>query len=139
MSKTLNVGDNASITHKFTEEGVALYATLSTDTNPIHLDAEYAATTQFKQRLVHGMLVGGLFSSLIGTHLPGNGSIYMGQNLNFKSPVFFDMEIIARVEITAIHATKPIITLKTTCVDSSGILLIDGEATVYVPWFKRDV
>ena len=139
MNKTLNIGDNASITHQFTEEGVALYANLSTDTNPIHLDAEYAATTQFKQRLVHGMLVGGLFSSLIGTHLPGNGSIYMGQNLNFKSPVFFDMEVTARVEITAMHATKPIITLKTTCVDNAGTLLIDGEATAYVPWFKREV
>ena len=137
MDKNIRIGDTASITRKFTEADVIQYAELSTDKNLIHLDAEYAAKTQFKQRIVHGMLVGSLFSALLGQHLPGEGSIYMAQNMQFKAPVFLDMEVIASVEIIAIHETKPIVTLKTRCVDESGKTLIEGDAVMYVPWFKN--
>ena len=83
------------------------------------------------------MLVGSLFSALLGQHLPGEGSIYMAQNMQFKAPVFLDMEVIASVEIIAIHETKPIVTLQTRCVDESGKTLIEGDAVMYVPWFKN--
>jgi len=138
MSTTLKVGDNASITRSFTEQDVIEYAELSGDKNPAHLDAEYAAQTQFKHRIVHGMLVGSLFSALLGAHLPGEGTIYMGQDLKFKAPVYLDMEIVASVEIIKIHETKPIVTLKTTCVDSDGNVLVMGEAVAFVPWLTRD-
>lgn len=136
MNKTLNVGDTATISRAFSQDDVRLYADLSTDHNPVHLDADFAATTQFGQRIVHGMLVGSLFSALLGEHLPGHGSIYMSQNLQFKAPVYLDTEVIAKVEITAIREGKPVVTLKTTCEDTSGKLLVTGEAVMYVPWLK---
>lgn len=136
MEKKLTVGDSASITRVFTDEDVRLYADLSTDRNPVHLDEEFAAASQFGQRIVHGMLVGSLFSALLGEHLPGNGTIYMSQNLQFKAPVYLNTEVVATVEITAIREGKPIVTLKTTCVDKDGKLLVTGEAVMYVPWLK---
>jgi 3-hydroxybutyryl-CoA dehydratase/enoyl-CoA hydratase len=136
MAKTLNVGDSASITRAFSASDVNLYADLSTDRNPVHLDADFAASTQFGQRIVHGMLVGSLFSALLGEQLPGNGSIYMSQNLQFKAPVYLDMAVTASVAITAIREGKPIVTLKTACVDGAGKLLVTGEAVMYVPWLK---
>lgn len=136
MSTILQIGDTKTIKRAFTEEDVRQYAELSTDKNPVHLDAEYAANTQFKERIVHGMLVGSLFSALLGQHLPGEGSIYMSQNIQFKAPVYLDMEVTASVEITAIHPKRPIITLKTMCVDNDGKTLVQGEAVMYVPWFE---
>lgn len=136
MSREIKVGDTASITRAFTEEDVRQYAELSTDKNPVHLDAEFAATTQFGQRIVHGMLVGSLFSALLGQHLPGDGSIYMGQNLKFKAPVFLDMEVIATVEVTAIREGKPIVSLSTVCTDTDGKVLVTGDAVMFVPWLK---
>ncbi len=136
MTKTLQIGDTATLTRVFTDEDVRLYADLSTDHNPVHLDAEFAASTQFGQRIVHGMLVGSLFSALLGEQLPGHGSIYMSQNLQFKAPVYLNTEVIASVEITAIREGKPIVSLKTTCVDKDGKLLVTGEAVMYVPWLK---
>lgn len=137
MSKTLTVGDTASISRAFTEEDVRLYADLSTDHNPVHLDANFAASTQFGQCIVHGMLVGSLFSALLGEQLPGHGSIYMSQNLQFKAPVYLDMQVTVTVKITAIRADKPVVTLQTTCEDVQGKLLVTGEAIMYVPWLKK--
>ena len=138
MTTILKIGDSASITRSFTEQDVIDYAELSGDKNPAHLDAAYAAETQFKHRIVHGMLVGSLFSALLGAHLPGEGTIYMGQNLQFKAPVYFDTEVVASVEVIKIHESKPIVTLKTSCVDSDGNILVAGEAVVFVPWLTRD-
>ena len=138
MTTTLKIGDSESIIRSFTEQDVIDYAKLSGDKNPAHLDAAYAAQTQFKYRIVHGMLVGSLFSALLGDHLPGEGTIYMGQNLQFKAPVYFDTEVIASVEIIKIHESKPIVTLKTSCVDSEGNVLVEGDAVVFVPWLTRD-
>ena len=81
------VGDSDSITKRFSPEDVARFAEVSADANPIHLDDAAAAESVFGQRVVHGMLVGSLFSALIGMQLPGKGSIYLGQNLSFKAPV----------------------------------------------------
>lgn len=138
MEKTLKIGDSASLTRSFTDADVRQYADLSGDHNPVHLDEEFAAGTQFKQRIVHGMLVGSLFTAVLGEQLPGHGSIYMTQNLNFKSPVYLDMPITARVEITAIHPKKPIVTFASTVVDADGKTLVQGESVMYVPWLKMD-
>jgi acyl dehydratase len=130
MAKTLQVGDKASIKKAFTEDDVFTFASLSTDTNPLHLDRKYAANTIFKNRIVHGMLVSSLFSGLIGVVLPGIGSIYLGQNLTFKAPVRIGEQVTATVEIMNIRQDKPIVTLKTICTDSQGNVVIEGEAVV---------
>jgi 3-hydroxybutyryl-CoA dehydratase/enoyl-CoA hydratase len=136
MKRELKVGDTASITRLFTDEDVRLYADLSTDHNPVHLDEDFAKQTQFGQRIVHGMLVSSLFSALLGEHLPGHGTIYMSQNIQFKAPVYLNTPVIATVEIVNIREGKPIVTLQTTCVDESGKLLVTGEAVMFVPWLK---
>jgi len=137
MKKTLKIGDTASIRRVFTEVDVRAYAELSTDFNPVHLDPEFAAGTQFGQRIVHGMLVSSLFSALLGQHLPGEGSIYMGQNIKFRAPVFLDQEVIASVEIIDIRGDKPIVKVETLCLDSDGKVLVTGDAVMYVPWLEQ--
>ena len=136
MKRELKVGDTASITRLFTDEDVRLYADLSTDHNPVHLDEDFAKQTQFGQRIVHGMLVSSLFSALLGEHLPGHGTIYMSQNIQFKAPVYLNTPVIATVEIVNIREGKPIVTLQTTCVDERGKVLVTGEAVMFVPWLK---
>ena len=139
MSREIKVGDSATLKRAFTEEDVRKFADLVDDHNRIHLDAEYAAGTPFKQRIVHGMLVGSLFSALLGERLPGHGAIYLGQNLKFKSPVYLDMEVIAKVEVTGIRQDKGIVTMATTCEDNQGKTLVTGEAVLSVPWLRTPV
>lgn len=137
MARELKVGDTAEIRRTFTDEDVRLYADLSDDHNPIHLDADFAAQTRFKQRIVHGMLVGSLFSALLGEHLPGHGAVYMSQSLSFKAPVFLGQEVVAKVEIVAIRDGRPIVTASTTVSGGDGTLLVTGEAVMYVPWLRE--
>ncbi len=136
MSRTIHVGDKASRTRTFTDADVRAFADLSGDHNPVHLDAEFAAGTQFKERIVHGMLVGSLFTGILGEELPGPGTIYMTQNLSFKAPVYLGQEVTATVEITSIREGKPIISLDTTVTDKDGKVLVKGEAVMYAPWMK---
>ena len=133
MVQQLKIGDSSSITKAFTYEEVMQFASLSTDTNPLHLDYKFAATTIFEQPVVHGMLVASLFSGLIGVKLPGEGSIYLGQNLKFTAPVFVGEQVTATVEIIKIRDDKPIVTLRTICVNSAGQTVIEGDAVVKVP------
>jgi acyl dehydratase len=121
------------LTKSFSTEEVNEFAQLSLDNNPIHLDEEFAATSMFGQRIVHGMLVASLFSGLLGQNLPGIGGIYLGQKLSFKAPVMIDEEITASVEIINVRPDKPIITLKTVCTNRAGKTVIDGEAVVMIP------
>jgi acyl dehydratase len=130
MQKNLTVGDTVSLTKAFSEEEVVRFAQISTDTNPIHLDEKYAANSVFGRRIVHGMLIASLFSGLIGTQLPGEGAIYLGQSLNFKAPLSIGEEVTATVEIIAIREDKPIVTLSTRCVTAGGQVVVDGEAVV---------
>jgi len=132
MDKTLRVGDRAELRKAFSEEEVIRFAEISTDRNPLHLDDDFGRASIFGQRVVHGMLVASLFSGLVGMELPGQGSIYLGQNLSFKAPVVIGEEVTASVEIIKIRTDKPIVTLRTTCFNSAGRLVIDGEAVVKV-------
>lgn len=130
MNKTLNIGDTASISAVFTDEDVRTFAAISRDTNPIHIDDMAAADSIFGKRVVHGMLVASLFSALLGVELPGEGTIYLGQTLSFKAPVFLGDEVTASVEVTGIKTSRPIATLRTLCINQDGVTVIDGEATV---------
>lgn len=130
MDRILTAGDNTSIIKTFSQQEVAAFADLCHDHNPIHLDEIAAAESIFGQRVVHGMLVASLFSGLIGEKVPGPGSIYLGQNLSFKAPVFIGQEVTASVEVIKIREDKPIATIKTTCVKADGKVAIAGEALV---------
>lgn len=126
----IEVGQKAQITRKFTERDVGQYSELSMDFNPVHLDPDFAAQSMFGQRIVHGMLVSSLFSGLLGKHLPGEGTIYLGQDIKFKKPVYLDQNITATVEVIEVRDDKPIITLATTCVNDEGETVVTGQAVV---------
>ena len=132
MTKTLKVGDRALLTKTFSEQEVFQFAEISTDKNPLHLDKEFGAASIFGKRIVHGMLVASLFTGLIGMELPGRGSIYLGQTLTFKAPVAIGEQVTASVEIIKIRDDKPIVTLRTVCVNASGVVAIKGEAVVKI-------
>ncbi len=132
MRENMIIGDRAETKKAFSEADVRQFAILSTDDNPLHLDPEFAKTTIFGQRIVHGALVSSLISGLLGRELPGYGAIYLGQTYAFKKPIYLDEEITAYVEIVNIRQDKPIMTLKTVCLNSKGEVAIEGEATVRV-------
>jgi acyl dehydratase len=132
MSRKLKIGDKTMLNKTFSEKEVEEFAKVSTDDNPIHLDKEYAVNTVFGQRVVHGLLVSSLFSGLIGGKLPGHGSVYLGQTLSFKAPVYINEEIKVSVEVIKIREDKPIITLKTLCIKIDGTVAIEGEAVVKI-------
>ncbi len=132
MNEKLFVGKSASISKTFSIKDVEEFADLSNDKNPVHLDEEFAKSSIFGKRVVHGMLVASLFSGLLGEKLPGKGTIYLGQTLSFTAPVPIGEEVTASVEIINIREDKPIITLRTLCVDSKVNKVIDGEAVVKI-------
>ncbi len=125
-------GMTAETAKTITEADILLYAAVSTDTNPVHLNAEVAAASPFGQRIAHGMLSAGLISAVLGTRLPGPGTIYLGQTLRFRAPVKIGDTVTARVEVTAVDAAKKRATLKTECF-VAGKLVIEGEAVVMPP------
>lgn len=129
----IKIGDSASLTKTFSDEDVRSFAAISGDKNPVHLDDEYAAKTQFKKRIAHGMLTAGLISAVLGTKLPGEGSIYLGQTINFKAPVYLDDTITATVTVIKMHERKPIVTLETVCKNQDDIVVLTGEAVLLAP------
>ncbi len=124
------VGDTASFSKTITEADLVLFAGVSGDTNPLHLDAEYAKATRFGARIAHGMLTASLISAVLGTRLPGPGGIYLSQTLKFLKPVFVGDTITATVTITAVHPERPVLTLKTLCTNAQGERVVEGEARV---------
>jgi acyl dehydratase len=123
-------GQQASICRSFSEQDVKDFARLSGDFNPIHIDSDFAKTSVFGQRIVHGALVSSLFSNLLAEKVPGKGSIYLGQTYKFLKPVFFDQEITAKVEVINVREDKPIVTLTTICSNEQGEEVISGEAVL---------
>ncbi|MET0336946.1 MAG: MaoC family dehydratase [Caulobacter sp.] len=128
----LSVGMSAETTNLVTEAVIQKFADVSGDTNPVHLDADFAAKTSFGERIAHGMLSGAYISAAIGTNLPGPGAIYISQSLSFKRPVKIGVEVVTRVEITAIDEAKGRVTFATVC-KVGGKAVVDGEAVVMVP------
>ena len=128
----LRVGQTASLGKTITEADILLFAAVSLDTNPVHMNEEAAKASIFGTRIAHGMLSAGLLSAVLGTQLPGPGTIYMGQSLRFRAPVKPGDTVIATVEVTALNAEKKRATLKTICAVGEEIV-IEGEAYVQVP------
>jgi len=128
----LSVGQSAELVRVVTEGDIVAFADVTGDTNPVHLDAEYAATTSFGERIAHGMLSAGYISAALGTTLPGPGAVYLSQTLNFKRPVRIGAEVVARVTVTAIDEAKARVTLDTSCL-VNGKAVVGGEAVVLVP------
>ena len=128
----LSVGQSAELVRAVTEADIVAFAAVTGDINPVHLDADYAATTSFGERIAHGMLSAGHISAVLGTVLPGPGAVYLSQTLAFKRPVKIGAEVTAKVTVTAIDEAKGRVTLATVC-QVNGKTVVDGEAVVMVP------
>lgn len=124
------IGESAQFSKTISEFDVYQFAGVTGDFNPAHINEVYASDTFFKTRIAHGMLSAGLISAVIGNQLPGNGAIYMKQELNFKAPVRIGDTITARIEVTEIDADKNRVRLATTCSNQSGTVVVDGHALV---------
>ena len=127
---TIKVGDSAEITKTIEQADIEAFADVTGDHNPVHIDEEFAKTTRFGKRIAHGMLTASLISAVLANKLPGEGSVYLGQTLQFVAPVFPGDEITARVTVKEIRENKPIMKLETVCVNQRGEVVIRGEATV---------
>ena len=128
----LKIGDTAAISRKITDKDVRNFADVSGDSNPVHLDEEFAGQTRFGRRIAHGMLGASLISAVLGTELPGIGSIYLSQTLQFLGPVYLDDTVTARVIVTKVREDKSIVMLETVCENQNGETVIRGEAVVLV-------
>ena len=126
----LKIGMTDYVTKTITAEDIDKFAEISLDKNPVHLDEEYASKTIFKKRIAHGILVSGLISEVLGTKLPGEGAIYMGQELKFMAPVFIGDTITATVEIIELIAEKNRVVCSTICTNQDGKQVIVGKATL---------
>ena len=130
---TFNPGDKASRSLTITDQAIQAFADLTGDHNPVHLDDSYAAGTRFGRRIAHGMIAAGLISATLANDLPGPGSVYLSQTLQFKAPVFPGDTVTATVEVKSVRPDKPIVTLSTLCTKQDGTLVIEGEAVILVP------
>ena len=128
----LQVGMTAETSKTISESDVYLYAGITGDLNPAHVNEQYAKTTVFQTRIAHGMLTAGLVSSILGNQLPGAGTIYLGQELKFLAPVRIGDTVTAKVEVTELLPPKRV-KLRTTCLNQDGILVLDGTALVMPP------
>jgi 3-hydroxybutyryl-CoA dehydratase len=127
----LTVGQTATFSKTITEADILMFAAVSGDTNPVHIDAEAAAASMFKERIAHGMLSASLISTVLGTKLPGPGTVYLGQSLKFRSPVKIGETVTATVKVTALDPAKRRVTLETICT-VKGKPVVEGEASVMV-------
>ncbi len=129
----INIGDSASFTKTMSETDIYLFAGITGDLNPAHVDAVSAADGMFKQRIAHGMLSGSFISTVLAMKLPGPGTIYLGQELSFRGPVFIGDTITAKVECTEKLEPRKWLKFKTTVTNQDGKLVVDGAATVIPP------
>ena len=125
----ISVGQRASLTRTITDADITAFASITGDRNPLHLDDAFAARSRFGRRVAHGLLSAGLISALLGTRLPGPGAVYLQQTLRFVRPVYPGDTLTATVEVTACGGGRTA-TLRTTCADERGRVVLDGEAVV---------
>lgn len=127
----MQLNDTFEFSFEFSQAQVEAFAEVSGDHNPLHLDAEYAATTQFKRPIVHGSLAGGIFSRLIGMEFPGPGTVYLSQSLNFRRPMYVDTPYVAKLEVLEVSPERHTARIETTIVDQQrGKPHLTGEALV---------
>ena len=129
----LTVGRSAEWSKTVTEADVVLYAGITGDFNPAHVNAVEAERSRFGGRIAHGMLSAGFISAAIAMKLPGPGTIYLAQTLRFTAPVRIGDTVTARVEVAEVLASRRRVRLTTTCRNQRGEVVLDGEATVMVP------
>ena len=127
----LKVGDKSSFSKTITEYDVYGFAGITGDFNPVHINQVKASETMFEKRICHGMLIASFISTVLGMYLPGNGTIYLSQNVKFIKPAFIGDTITAEVEILSINE-KGIVTLNTEVCNEQGIKLVVGEAIVKI-------
>ena len=128
----IKVGDSASFERTWSEKDVDDFARLSGDFNQLHTDEEYAKTTDFKRRIVHGMLVGSLCSNLVGMHIPGKRCLYLSQTLDFRKPVFIGDELIINGVVKSKSISTRLIEIEITVKNGNGKIVLDGTAKVRV-------
>jgi 3-hydroxybutyryl-CoA dehydratase len=138
MRTSFTVGEQASLTKVISDEDIWDFARISCDTNPIHLDDEYAKGTMFKGRIAHGILVTGLISAVVGTILPGPGSIYLKQSVKFLAPVRPGDAITVHAKVTAWDADRGRVTLLTEAFNQDGVTVITGEAQLVMSSFLKE-
>lgn len=129
----LSVGQSAEHTKTVSESDVYLFAGVTGDFNPAHVNETYAAGTPFGERIAHGMLSAGLISAVFGTQLPGPGSIYVSQTLKFKAPVHIGDTITARITVKELNAERNRVTFDTICENQDGTVVVTGEACLMPP------
>jgi 3-hydroxybutyryl-CoA dehydratase len=134
----IETGDTATYRRTVTDADIALFSGATGDTNPYHFDELYASRGRFKKRIAHGMLVTGYISTVLGTILPGPGTIYLSQMLQFKKPVYIGDTITATAEVLKINEKKPVVTLRTECRNQNGETVVEGEAVVLVEFVPMD-
>jgi len=130
--KIFYVGQTVTLSKTFTQEEVVSFSELSLDKNAAHLDEEFAKKTIFGKRIVHGFLSGSLISAIIGTQLPGNGAIYLHQDMDFRKPVYVGELITAQVKVVGIKLEKGILFLETKCFNPRNEVVIEGSAVVKI-------
>ena len=128
---SFSVGDTFRHTFSFTQAQVALFAEVTGDTNPLHLDEQYAATTAFKRPIMHGFLGGSIFSKVFGTLFPGEGTVYLSQTMKFLRPMYVNTEYEAVFTVKEVNYEKNLATVSTQMLDkATQKVTIDGEASV---------
>lgn len=132
----IKIGGSASLSRELTRRDIQLFAAVTGDLNPAHLDEEYAKTDIFHQIVGHGMWTGSLFSALLGMYLPGAGTIYLQQSLKFLRPVKLGDTVTATVRAIKKDDAHKRITFETICVNQSGERVVEGEALVLAPTEK---
>ena len=123
-------GDHAEFSKTITEADITLFVAVSGDTNPVHVNEEYARTTPFGGRIAHGLLTAGLISTVLGTKLPGPGAIYVSQSLRFLAPVAIGDTVTASATLTKYDRDRGKMTLETACFNQSNVQVLAGEAVV---------
>ncbi|MDR0790868.1 MAG: MaoC family dehydratase [Bacteroidales bacterium] len=124
----IKVGDTYSHKTRYTQEQVNRFADVTGDNNPIHISQEYAAKTPFGKPIVHGFFAGAVFSKVFGTMFPGEGTIYMFQDMAFLSPVFVERDYVAKFEVMEVNQEKHRAVVKCTLEDGDGKVAISGQA-----------
>ena len=128
----LQIGDKFSTSKQITDAVVRAFAELSGDYNPIHLDEEFAAKTQFKKRIAHGMISGALISAVLGYEFKERKVVYLSQTMKFTAPVFLDDTVTATATVTNIREDKPIVTIETICTNQNGETVVIGEGKIMI-------
>ena len=128
----IEIGMVAKYTQTVTDSDIKSFAGISGDRNPVHMDEVYASNSRFRKRIAHGLMTASYFSALFGTKIPGEGCVYVSQNLRFKRPVYIDDCVEASVEVTYVDMEKRRVFFKTCC-KVAGKVVTEGEAEIYVP------